>query len=498
MRRYIVEVVIGIGLAAVVLGFLAGLDLTPLLLGGGFAVLLKLALDGRAPLGRPFEAISARQSKGVLPQVTFADVGGQDAAKRELMEALAFLKRHSLSKKLGIRPVKGILLVGPPGTGKTLMAKAAANYTDSVFVSASGSQFVEMYAGVGAQRVRRLFKQAASLAEQQGKRSCVVFIDEIDVLGARRGSHHGHMEYDQTLNELLTQLDGIDSSREVQTLIVAATNRPDILDPALLRPGRFDRIVRVDLPDKHGRLRILQIHAKGKPFAPEVDLERIAQETYGFSGAHLENVLNEAAINALRRSSEVIEPSDIQEAIEKVMLGEKLDRTPTAAERRRIAYHEAGHAMMAEHNRPGAVSSITIASRGNALGYIRQSPTADQYLQTRDELVAGIQVCVAGAVSEELFLGQRSTGALGDIKQASEIAKRMVFAGLSPLGIVGSDLPGSILHEAVTEIIRVQEQVVRAYLTEYGAQVRAVAEYLLEHDSITGEQFRGFLERLAS
>ena len=315
------------------------------------------------------------------------------------------------------------------------MAKAAANYTDSVFVSASGSQFVEMYAGVGAQRVRRLFKQAASLAEQQGKRSCVVFIDEIDVLGARRGSHHGHMEYDQTLNELLTQLDGIDSSREVQTLIVAATNRPDILDPALLRPGRFDRIVRVDLPDKHGRLRILQIHAKGKPFAPEVDLERIAQETYGFSGAHLENVLNEAAINALRRSSEVIEPSDIQEAIEKVMLGEKLDRTPTAAERRRIAYHEAGHAMMAEHNRPGGGVLDHIASRGNALGYIRQSPTADQYLQTRDELVAGIQVCVAGAVSEELFLGQRSTGALGDIKQASEIAKRMVLRVCRPWGL---------------------------------------------------------------
>jgi cell division protease FtsH len=273
VKKYLLEILLGAGAAGLVLGLLAGLDLTPLLIGAAFAALIKLVVDGRAPLGRRFEAMGGvGGSAGSLPQITFADVGGQEAAKRELMEALAFLKSDSLSKKLGIRPLKGILLVGPPGTGKTLMAKAAANYTDSAFISASGSQFVEMYAGVGAQRIRRLFKQAEALAQQQKKGSCVVFVDEIDVLGAKRGSHQGHMEYDQTLNEFLVQLDGIDSEREIKTLVVAATNRADILDPALLRPGRFDRIVRVDLPDKAGRLRILEIHAQGRPLAPEVDL----------------------------------------------------------------------------------------------------------------------------------------------------------------------------------------------------------------------------------
>ncbi len=498
MREYLMEMALGAALAALVLGFLAGLDMMPLILAGAFAVLAKLIMDGRAPFGRRLETVGTAKAGSAAAQVTFADIGGQETAKRELMEALSFLKSDRLSKKLGIRPLKGILLVGPPGTGKTLMAKAAASYTDSAFVSASGSQFVEMYAGVGAQRIRRLFRQAAALAQQQKRRSCVIFIDEIDVLGAKRGSHQGHMEYDQTLNEFLVQLDGIETGGEIKILVVAATNRPDILDPALLRPGRFDRIVRVDLPDKEGRLRILQIHAKGKPLAPEVDLEKVAQETYGFSGAHLENVLNEAAINALRRASDVISPADIREAIEKVMLGEKLDRTPTLTERRRIAYHEAGHAVMAEYNRPGAVSSITIISRGNALGYIRQSPAADKYLQTRDELVAAIQVCVAGAVSEELFLGQRSTGAVGDIRQATEIAQQMVYAGLSPLGIVGSEMPENLLHEAVTDIIRVQEGIVRSFLAEHGSAVQAVAEYLLQHDSISGDQFRRFLDKLAS
>src|SRR5690554_360420 len=424
MKKVLLEVIIGMGAAAMVLALLFGYDVTPVLFGAAILVLLKLMLDGRAPLGKRFEIVGATSEPGGnVQQISFDDIGGQDAAKRELVEALSFMKSDSLSKKLGIRPLKGILLVGPPGTGKTLMAKAAANYTDSVFLSASGSQFVEMYAGVGAQRVRQLFKRASTLAEQRGKRSCVIFIDEIDVLGAKRGSHSSHMEYDQTLNELLTQLDGIETERSVKIFVVAATNRADILDPALLRPGRFDRIVRVELPDKQGRLRILQIHAKGKPLDHDVDLEKVAQETYGFSGAHLENVLNEAAIHALRRSSQVISSRDIREAIEKVMLGEKLDRTPTQAERKRIAYHEAGHALLAEYNRKGAVSSITITSRGNALGYIRQSPADDKYLQTSDELVGGIQVCVAGALSEELFLGQRSTGAVGDIKQATDIAK---------------------------------------------------------------------------
>jgi len=499
VKRYIREVAVGAALAGLTLWLWAGLDAAPLMLGAALAVAAYFALDGRAPVGRRFETIGgSAHSGGTVPQVTFADVGGQEAAKRELMEAVAFLKQDALGKRLGVRPLKGVLLVGPPGTGKTLMAKAAANYTESAFLSASGSQFVEMYAGVGAQRIRKLFRQAAAVAKQQGKRSCVIFIDEVDVLGAKRGNHQGHMEYDQTLNELLTQMDGIDSEREIRLLVVAATNRADILDPALLRPGRFDRIVRVELPDQAGRLRILQIHARGKPLADDVDLEAVAQETYGFSGAHLENLLNEAAINALRRSSDVISRDDIREAIEKVMLGERLDRRPSAAERQRIAYHEAGHAVIAELSRPGAVSSITIMSRGNALGYIRQSPAGDRYLQTRDELLSAVQVCVAGAVSEELFMGQRSTGAVGDIRQATDLAKQMVYAGLSPLGIVGAELPQAVLHEAVTEIIRAQEQAVRLLLEEYRAEVQAVAEQLLRCDSIAGDQFRSVLAKRAS
>lgn len=499
MKKYTWELTIGIGAAVLILLLHAGIDVTPMLFGAAVLILFKLILDGRSPMGRRFETIgSASQSGGELPQVTFEDIGGQDVAKRELIEALSFMKQNDLSSQLGIRPLKGILLVGPPGTGKTLMAKAAANYTDSAFISASGSQFVEMYAGVGAQRVRQLFKKAHTLAEQRGKTSCVIFIDEIDVLGAKRGSHQGHMEYDQTLNELLTQLDGIDTAQRVHTLVVAATNRADILDPALMRPGRFDRIVRVDLPDKNGRLRILEIHAKGKPLGADVDLEQVAQETYGFSGAHLENVLNEAAIQALRRSSSEISARDIREAVEKVMLGEKLDRRPTPEERRRIAYHEAGHALVAEWNRPGAVASITITSRGSALGYIRQSPSSDQYLKTRDELLGEINVCTAGALSEEIFFGQRSTGAVGDIKQATEVAKQMVYAGLSPLGIVGADLPREQLHKAVTEIIRQQEEVVRAYLLQHKKELQAAAEHLLQYESISGDQLRNFLTKLAS
>lgn len=499
MKKYRWELLAGIGAAVFVLLLRFGVDVSPVLFGAAIIFVLKMILDGRSPMGRRFETIGAApQTGGDLPQITFEDIGGQEVAKRELVEALSFMKESSLSKKLGIRPLRGILLVGPPGTGKTLMAKAAANYTDSVFLSASGSQFVEMYAGVGAQRVRQLFKKAGTLAEQRGKSSCVVFIDEIDVLGAKRGSHQGHMEYDQTLNELLTQLDGIDTAQRVQTLVVAATNRADILDPALLRPGRFDRIVRVDLPDKEGRLRILEIHAKDKPLADDVDLEQVARETYGFSGAHLENVLNEAAIQALRRRSPEITGHDIREAIEKVMLGEKLDRRPTMEERKRIAYHEAGHALVAEWNRHGAVASITINSRGSALGYIRQSPSDDQYLRTRDELLGEINVCTAGALSEELFFGQRSTGAIGDIKQATEIAKQMVYAGLSPLGIVSADLPHELLHKAVTDIIRQQEEIVRTYLLQHQKELEAAAEHLLQYDSISGDQLRNFLVTLAS
>jgi ATP-dependent Zn protease len=298
------------------------------------------------------------------------------------------------------------------------------------------------------------------------------------------------MEYDQTLNELLTQIDGIRSEHPVKVLVVGATNRGDLLDPALLRPGRFDRTVRVDLPDRLGRLRILEIHAVNKPLAAEVKLETIAAETSGFSGAHLESLLNEAAIGALRAGREAISPSDLSDAIEKVMLGEKSNRSMQKEERERVAFHEAGHAIVSESVQPGSVASITIVSRNQALGYIRQNPKDDQYLYTKDQLLGTIRVCVAGAVSEELIFGQRSTGAVGDIEQATDLAKRMIFAGLSPLGIVSTELPAGSLHEAIVQIISEQEEGVKEFLREKREILKSVAERLLDEDTISGEHLR--------
>lgn len=489
------EIVAGSVGALLVLAVLLGFDLSFLILPASLVVLLSLIRNGRPNLLQGDLGLSGLGSNddSKIPLVTFEDIGGQDVAKRELLEALAFLKESDRSAQLGIRPLKGVLLAGPPGTGKTLMAKAAANYTGSVFVSASGSQFVQMYAGVGASRVRQLFKQARTLAEQGEKTSAIIFIDEIDVLGAKRGKNHSHMEYDQTLNELLTQIDGVKSEHPVKILVVGATNRSDLLDPALLRPGRFDRVVQVDLPDKKGRWQILKIHAKNKPLAPEVNLEQVAEETYGFSGAHLENLLNEAAINALRNNHKQIYPGDIRDAIEKVMLGEKSNRSPQKEELERVAYHEVGHAIISERVRPGAVASITITSRNNALGYIRQNPQVDQYLYTKEQIIGAIQVCVAGAVSEELVLGQRSTGAVGDIEQATDLAKRMVFSGLSPLGIVSSEVPGNILHETISQIIKEQELAVKGVLSSLVGVIKEIASYLLRQESMDGEEFRALL-----
>jgi ATP-dependent metalloprotease FtsH len=494
LDKWLKEVGLGVALALVVLAFRSGFDFSIFLLPISLIALGILVISGRTGMTPRFSLNTlGSNDDSKIPAVTFADIGGQEMAKREFLEALSFLTESSRTRALGIRPLKGVLLTGPPGTGKTLMAKAAANYTGSVFLAASGSQFVQMYAGVGASRVRQIFKQARNMAEREGKSSAIIFIDEIDVLGAKRGKNVSHMEYDQTLNELLTQIDGIRSEHPVQLLVVGATNRSDLLDPALLRPGRFDRIVKVDLPDKAGRLHILKIHAVNKPLEPGVKLEDIAQETAGFSGAHLESLLNEAAIGALRQGRDCISQQDLSEAIEKVMLGEKSHRSLQKEERERVAFHEVGHALLSEHVRPGSVASITIASRSQALGYIRQNPKGDQYLYTRDQLVEAIQICVAGAVSEELIYGQRSTGAVGDIEQATELAKRMVFAGLSPLGIVSTDLSGDILHKTIAQIIREQEESVRSLLQEKLGLIRRVTARLLEEESLTGEVLRALM-----
>lgn len=496
MKLALKEVLLGTALAILVFLAVRGFDITPLILIAAMVLVLKFTVDNRSQSSR-FDVIERKGVSTTIPQVAFSDIGGQDVAKREFKEALDFIRLDQEVRALGIRPLKGILLVGPPGTGKTLMAKAAANYTNSVFIAASGSQFVEMYAGVGAKRVRQLFKKAYSEAEKAGKQAAIIFIDEIDVLGAKRGKNVSHMEYDQTLNELLTQIDGITVNQNIRLLVVGATNRADLLDSALLRPGRFDRIVKVDLPDRRGRLQILKIHAKGKPLADDVDLDKVAQSTFGFSGAHLESIMNEAAIQALRCRRQQITNEDLREAVEKVMLGERLERTPTEQERIRIAYHEAGHAVISEKVNAGSVASVTIVSRGNALGYIRQHEEDDRYLYTKDELLGRIQVCMAGAMAEELVFGQRSTGSLGDIEQAEKIAKKVIYSGLSDLGVVSSELPTMTLSRTINQIIQEQECIVREYLAANVNKLHILAEVLLEQEKLSGQELRGILHQSA-
>jgi len=395
------ELSLGIGLALVIFLAFQGINVVPIFFFGILGYVL-FEVVGKQGIGnnKSFNTYSGK--KDDVPEVKFEDIGGQDTAKNELLEALEFVKDVRTVKELGIRPLKGIMLSGPPGTGKTLMAKAAARYIDSVFISTSGSEFIEMYAGVGAKRVRELFKKAKDQAKKANKSNAVIFIDEIDILGGKRGQHSSHLEYDQTLNQLLVELDGMSIDDDVNVLVVGATNRIDILDEALLRPGRFDRIVKVDLPDKDGRKKILEIHTNNKPLAEEVDLNKIARETFRFSGAHLENLANEAAIMAMREESTKVMAKHFKEAIDKVMMGEKLNRRPKDEELKRVAYHETGHALIAEKVKPGSVSTITITSRGKALGYVRHNPEDDFYLQTLDYLEGQIAVCIAGAITEEI------------------------------------------------------------------------------------------------
>lgn len=488
------EVLAGIAAAAVVFASLNGLNLWPLLVvAGAFLAVRYLAVDGRLVGGRRFEVL---QGDGSSQQpITFDDIGGQEMAKRELVEALDFVKQPERARRLGIRPLRGILLAGPPGTGKTMMARAAAGYTDAAFLVASGSQFIEMYAGVGAQRVRELFRRARQLARQRKSRTAIIFIDELEVLGGQRGRHTGHLEYDQTLNQLLVEMDGMTSRFEdVQVLVIGATNRMDLLDPALMRPGRFDRVVRVDLPDRQARLQILKIHCRNRPLADDVDLEAVARETFGFSGAHLEAVVNEAAISALRAGRDRIQAGDLREAIDKVMLGERLDRRPTPEEMQRVAVHEAGHALVAELLRPGSVAQVTVTSRGQALGYVRQAEQDDRYLYTARQLEDQIAVALGGAVAEDLELAGRSTGAMNDFDRAAELARQMVYAGMSPLGVVSREhLPARLLHEAVASILADQEARVRELLSERREVLARAAAVLAEMERLSGEELRAWL-----
>ena len=468
------------GAAVALLIFLAyvGVNVMPVLILAGLIMGFYFIYSDKA--GSVGKLGSVKNKDLVVSQGTFDDSGGQESAKRELKEALDFMKEGERVSELGIRPLKGILLTGPPGTGKTLLAKAAATYTDSAFISVSGSAFIEMYAGVGAKRVRDVFARAREEARNGGKSNAIIFIDEIDVLGATRGRNQGHMEYDQTLNQLLIQMDGFSSASDVKVLVMAATNRVDLLDDALLRPGRFDRIVSVDLPDRIARKRILEIHSKGKPIASD-----------GFSGAHIASVANEAAIMALRDSKDEINMEDFKEAIEKVMLGEKIDRKPKDEDMKRIAVHEVGHAVMSELSNPGSVAAVTVTSRGKALGFTRQVASEDSVLQTRVELEDRIAMLLGGAKAEELIMGSRSTGSRQDFDQAVEAAKFMVECGLSDMGICGvGDGFADEVSENIRAVLRQQEERAEKALKEHLNFIRNMGELLIERERVSGDEFR--------
>lgn len=488
-----IEIIMGMLCGLVIFLALRGVDILPVLFIAGLAGALYYINFVRPGSGKSDLCFTGKSAS----TISFDDIGGQEVPKNELREALEFIKNNEKLKLLGIRPLRGILLSGPPGTGKTLLAKAAAQYTNSVFLSASGSEFVEMYVGIGAQRVRRLFEQAGQTARKLKKSSAVIFIDEIEVLGGARGQNNGHQEHEQTLNELLVQMDGISSSEEVKILVIGATNRVDMLDAALMRPGRFDRIVKVDLPDKKGRTHILKLHTRNKPIAANVTVDSLAKDTIGFSGAQLESVANEAAILAMRDGFKEITSAHFKSAIEKVMMGEKLDRLPSLEEKQRIAVHESGHALMGELKLPGSVASVNVASRSNALGYVRQTQENDMYLYTHEYLKSRISVALAGILAEEQVFGNRSTGGSSDFRHASEIAKQIIYSGMSELGIVPvDDMPGDRLYSAITKILKEIEADTCDILLKHKRTLKQITELLLDKETISGDELRLLIKNI--
>lgn len=441
-------------------------------------------------------------------KVTFKDVAGVDEAKEELQEVVDFLKHPKKFIELGARIPKGVLLVGPPGTGKTLLARAVAGEAGVPFFSISGSDFVEMFVGVGAARVRDLFDQAKKNAP------CIVFIDEIDAVGRQRGAGlgGGHDEREQTLNQLLVEMDGFTVNEGI--IIIAATNRPDILDPALLRPGRFDRQIVVDRPDVKGREEILKVHARNKPLAEDVDLSVLARRTPGFTGADLENLMNEAALLAARRNKKKITMEELEEAITRVVAGpEKKNRIMTERERRLVAYHEAGHAVVAELlPSVDPVHEVSIIPRGRAGGYTLILPKEDRFFMSKNELLDHVTHLLGGRASEELVLKEVSTGAQNDLERATEIARRMVMEygmseNLGPMTLghkqeevfLGRDLArgrnyseevAAAIDKEVRSIIDKCYNRAKTLLSENINKLHKVAEALLEREKLSEEEFR--------
>jgi len=448
------------------------------------------------------------------PRVGFSDVAGVDEAKQELQEIVEFLKHPKKFNKVGAKIPKGVLLVGPPGTGKTLLARAVAGEAGVPFFSISGSEFVEMFVGVGASRVRDLFEQAKKNAP------CLVFIDELDAVGRQRGAGlgGGHDEREQTLNQMLVEMDGFETNSGI--IVMAATNRADVLDPALLRPGRFDRKIVVDRPDLEGRKAILKIHSRNKPLAQDVDLDVLARRTPGFAGADLENLLNEAAILAARAGRKQILMSDTEEAIDRVLMGPaKKNRILTEEDRRVFAYHEAGHAVAAyflPHGDP--VHKVTIIGRGLAGGYTMTLPDEERFVTTRAKLYDDLVDLLAGRAAEEIAIGEISTGAHNDLERVTKTARKMVMEwGMSdrlgpltfgrPSGedlvFLGRDISrdrnyseevAAAIDQEVREIVDNSYQRAMEILTQHRDKLDAVAQALLEKETLTREEFEAIME----
>jgi cell division protease FtsH len=485
------------------------------LLAAVFYFLFFRAARGAGTQAFNFSKSRARLTLDKRPDVTFADVAGTDEAKEEVQEIVEFLKSPQKFQTLGGRIPRGVLLVGPPGTGKTLLAKAIAGEAKVAFYSISGSEFVEMFVGVGAARVRDLFEQAKRNAP------CLIFIDEIDAVGRHRGAGlgGGHDEREQTLNQILAEMDGFDTNANV--IVMAATNRPDILDPALLRPGRFDRHVVIDLPDIKGRKAILEVHVKGKPLAKGVDLETVAKETPGFSGADLANLINEAAILAARRNRKDITLDELEEATERVLAGpERKSRVISLKEKEIIAYHESGHALTARLL-PNAdpVHKVSIVARGMMGGWTRFLPSEDRRLWSRSQFNDRLAVSLGGRVAEEITFGEITTGAQNDLDEATKLARKMVteygmsdklgprtFGQRQELVFLGreiseqrdySDKIAQEIDEEVHSIMQRAYSTAKKILTTNKGKLKQLAEELIAHETLDEPELAKIFEDLA-
>ena len=486
----------------------------PIIIIVGFFVFMIQQMQGGGNRVMSFGKSKARLVTKDQPKITFADVAGLDEAVEELQEIKDYLEAPQKFQAMGAKIPKGVLLFGPPGTGKTLLARAVAGEAGVPFFSISGSDFVEMFVGVGASRVRDLFEQAKANAPS------IVFMDEIDAVGRHRGAGlgGGHDEREQTLNQLLVEMDGFDVKGGV--ILIAATNRSDILDPALLRPGRFDRQIVVDRPDLNGRIGVLKVHTRGKPLAKNIDIEVVARRTPGFTGADLANVVNEAALLAARFSRPEIGMDELEEAIDRVLAGpERRSRVISEKEKKVIAYHEAGHALVS-HALPNAdpVHKVSIVARGQALGYTLNLPTEDKFLVTRSELIDQLAMLLGGRTAEEIVFDEPTTGAQNDIQRATRIAKQMVTEyGMSRLGPLAlghnesqpflgrdfghvqdySDTVAAKIDEEIRRLVEEAHDEAREILTKYREKLDLMVERLLEKETLEKEEVAEILAEVA-